>query len=176
MQVTKQEQYIEALYVKHQLFLQSVCRKKVGNDASYNTLIEDSIQETFLLAYQCYDTLQAHPNVRAWLVKTCLNRLIPHVQQQRRQKNAIAYNDAVLSVADQNSSMDDFVRTLDVERFKTKLVTTLTELEIQVFQLYFIDDKTMQETAMELNISMNQIRVAIRRIRQKAKVLQGELC
>ena len=173
--MTREELYIEELYSKHQRFLQAVCRKKVGNDSSYCTLIEDCIQETFFLAYRSYDQLQAHPNVRAWLVKTCLNRLIPYAQKQRKHQNIIPIDTDSLSVIDQNSRLDDHIRTMDVEAFKAKLITALSGQEEQVFLLYFVDEKTMQETAQELNLPINSIRVAIRHIRQKAKVFQGKI-
>lgn len=176
--VSRSEQYIEALYTRHQRFLHALCRQKTGYDRAYDTLIEDCIQETFLLAYQNCEALQAHPNPQAWLARTCLNRLLPYAQQQRRRQSVVALNlesgDA-LSVADEGHSTDAFIRGMDVRAFQASLLTALTPQEERVFAWYFLQEETMQATAEALGVTMNQVRVDIRHIRQKARLMQSKL-
>ena len=176
--MTQSEQYIEALYAKYQRFLHTICRQKTGHDRAYDTLIEDCIQETFLLAYRHYDELQSHPNVQAWLVRTCLNRLLPYAKQQRDHQSVVAFpldHTGVLFVADESNSSDAFVRSMDVKAFEATLLTALTAREENVFARYFLRGETMQETAEALGVSMNQVRVDIRHIRQKARLIQAKL-
>ena len=176
--VSRSEPYIEALYVQHQRFLHALCRQKTGYDRAYDTLIEDCIQETFLLAYRNCEALQAHPNPQAWLARTCLNRLLPYAQQQRRRLKVVALDlegEGALSVADESQSVDAFIRGMDLKAFQASLLTALTPREERVFEWYFLHEETMQATAEALGVTMNQIRVDIRHIRQKARLMQSKL-
>ncbi len=69
--------HFSALYEDNVSFLLMLCRKRVGYRKEYQEIIEDCIQDTFIIAMAKWDTLKDHPNIRAWLVRTCLNLLLP---------------------------------------------------------------------------------------------------
>lgn len=61
--MTAKEKFIEDCYQQYYEFLWNLCRKKVACDPNYSDLVNTCIQDTFLLAYQSYDSVVYHENI-----------------------------------------------------------------------------------------------------------------
>lgn len=86
------EHFFEELYFRYAIKLERMCYKYVSYQNEYTSIIEESIQETFLQAIKQYHKLQSYSpsHLEAWLVETCWNRLKPAVKKYRRRKNDIS--------------------------------------------------------------------------------------
>lgn len=169
------EIHIEQLYNEYAGVLRKVCQKKTQGDHACTQLIEEAIQDTFLAAYQSYDIFQKHPNKEAWLIKTCLNRLMPKLKAERARRRLIdrSLDDSTaMPIIDPDHDIDKFIKKLDAAAFQSTLLSMLQPLEEAVFRLYFLEDNTMLQIADALALSENQVKVLIRHIRKKAKYLK----
>ncbi len=87
-----QTAFFDQLYNLYYPSLAGMCWAKVHYDLSYTDLIDETLQEVFLLAYKSYDSLKDHPNVLGWLMTACNNRLLPYAKQQRYRQSRHAFS------------------------------------------------------------------------------------
>ena len=111
--------FMEDCYQQNYSFLLNVCRKKVNGNPIYMDLVNDCIQDAFLLAYQSYDSLIHHPNTRAWLTRTCLNRLLPYAKLKRRRLEHEAF-----SLDDPGRQMETKPFGCDISNYEEKNETS----------------------------------------------------
>ena len=64
----EKEAFIESLYLQYAGKLERASLNYVRHRGEYRDLVDDSIQKTFLKAYEEYDTLKDAPYIEAWLV------------------------------------------------------------------------------------------------------------
>lgn len=171
--MTAKEEFIEDCYQQHYEFLWNVCRKKVDGNPIYLDLVNDCIQDTFLLAYKSYDSLIHHTNVRAWLTRTCLNRLLPYAKLQRKR---ICHEEG--SIDDPSKQMETKLFGCDIGNYEDKreavgfvreLLTQLSQQERSIFDLYFLKGWPLASVAAMRNCSIGTVKGTIHRIRKKAK-------
>ncbi len=149
-----------------------MCRRKTGYDPAYNDLIDETLQEVFLLAYDQYETLVHHPNVLGWLMQSCNHRLLPYAKQQRFRKKHHSFsldapNAPILPMAE--NPIEHF---LEEESAKEKIDTIfrlLTDKEKVVFDAFFINQQSIAHIAQTHQVSQESIKALIYRIRKKAK-------
>lgn len=166
----QEKAFIGTLYQNYMQYLYKCCRKKIGYSTQYNDLIDECIQDTFLLALLNYELLKTHPNVRAWLVTTCMHRLIPRAEQFRFRQTFVAYSLDEVSYNPPLTSHDsDSLTILLQKEFYQELSHALTSDQQQTFKAYFIDQLTMKAIALKSHKTECQIRAQIRAIRSKAK-------
>ena len=95
----EKEAFIESLYLQYAGKLERASLNYVRHRGEYRDLVDDSIQKTFLKAYEEYDTLKDAPYIEAWLFKVCRYRLMTALNTyRRRQKRHVPLeNDAALT-------------------------------------------------------------------------------
>ena len=75
----------EAFFVdahrKYHSKMENVCRAYVQYNEEYRSLIDESIQETYLTAVKNYKELKAHPALEGWFIETCFHRFFDGVSQ-----------------------------------------------------------------------------------------------
>ena len=89
----EKEAFIESLYLQYAGKLERASLNYVRHRGEYRDLVDDSIQKTFLKAYEEYDTLKDAPYIEAWLFKVCRYRLMTALNTYRRRQKRppIAY-------------------------------------------------------------------------------------
>ena len=168
----KQERFLEQIYNRYYRILRAYCYRKVSKDQECFDLIEECIQDTFFKAYLEYSKICAYDNIQAWLMRTCMNSLLPRVKSMRSRRIHLAYSLddycklPPLLISDQ---MESVANNLDAQSEIKALGHTLTEFERQVFTDRFIYGLTLAETAKNRNVSVESVKAAIIRIRKKAK-------
>lgn len=169
--------YLTLLYQENVDFLYNLCRKKTGYDPAYTDLIDECIQETFVLAIKNYSILKDHPNVRAWLVRTCLNRILPSVQKQRNHQRRIAFSlDAPEGrELPGEDELDRREKNQDIQNFITSLNSNLSAEESVIYQAFFLNGCTMLSIAKTHGVSVNKIKNILKRIRRKARSMSKNL-
>lgn len=164
--------FIEELYEAYYTVLEKMCRRKTNYDPAFSDLVDETLQEVFILAFEYYDTLKDHPNIQGWLMQTCNHRLLPYAKQQRYRQSRHAF-----SLDDDHSpslaAEDDFAETTAQKESNLQMIDTifalLTPKEKQVFEDYFINHQPIAAIAKKQKTTKSGIKALIYRIRQKAK-------
>lgn len=83
------EQFFAKAYHRYARKLEHMCLKYVGYQEEYRSLVDESVQETFLCAVENYDNLNAvaPSHLEGWLVQTCWNRFRTELKKYRHRKN-----------------------------------------------------------------------------------------
>lgn len=174
--MTVREKFIEDCYQQYYELLLNICRKKVNNNPIYSDLINSCIQDTFVLAYQLYDDIAEYANIRAWLIRTCMNRLIPYASllRNRVEREAFSFDDSdrlrmcELYVYDVNeeSEREDACASI------VAVIQELSKREEIIFRAYFLEGLLLTDIARQQKCSIGTIKATIYRIRKKAKKVQ----
>ena len=108
----EKEAFIESLYLQYAGKLERASLNYVRHRGEYRDLVDDSIQKTFLKAYEEYDTLKDAPYIEAWLFKVCRYRLMTALNTyRRRQKRHVPLED------DAALTERELPALLDVQKF-----------------------------------------------------------
>ena len=169
--MTEKESFLEDCYEKYYSSILKLCRREVNNNLLYADIIDTCIQDTFLLAYHSYSQIGDYTNMRSWLVRTCLNRLLPYIKLQRKRQEHEAF-----------SLDDERIQAVNIAQLQTPLfeaesatdklqeiVSILSPKERMVFHYYFKMGLSADEIASLVHCSPSTIRALIFRIRQKSK-------
>ncbi len=166
----QRQRFIARIYKEHSTFLRNVCRSKVSNQLEYHDLIEDCIQETFLTASEAYETIRKHPNIRGWLLQTCMNRLMASLRAIRYRQSLQAFSlDApdAPEIADEGG-LKSAIKRNEAQFQLTQIRSVLSEEELEIFTSYFVENNTMHEVATIYAMKDEQVKNMIKRIRRKA--------
>ena len=80
------EQFFAKAYHRYARKLEHMCLKYVGYQEEYRSIVDESVQETFLCAVENYDNLNAvaPSHLEGWLVQTCWNRFRTELKKYNR--------------------------------------------------------------------------------------------
>lgn len=173
----QRDKRIEEIYHRYSPFLRNLCRKKTEGNPTYSDLIEDCIQDTFTIAFQEYEKINAHPNIQAWLIRTCLNRLLPKLKQQRKRFEVVKFSLDDTRYQTEHPQVDviaNHTRIKEAELFQQNLLRELDKQEKIIYYYYFEENFTMRETGTRLGISEGDIKNILKRIRRRAKKVFDE--
>jgi len=170
------EQEFEKIYLEYSPLLRKICYSKVAPIAEYSPLIEEAIEDTFLVIYQKSDVFINHPNQQAWIIRTCMNRLIPKIMRYKNHKQRFcgSFDDPTTHL-ERIKALDPiarYIKKADIHTFLEYLQADLTDVERKVFALRFIQGKTILQIAIEMGRKEKQIRIVVQRIQKKAKNLR----
>ena len=169
--MTEQEAFIEDCYRQYYDFLIKLCRREVGNNRLYADLVDTCIQDTFLLAYQAYPEITQHANLRAWLARTCLNRLLPYAKLQRKRMahEAFSLDEDTAGVMKEPGFPDTGEDRLALSELLEQVQGVLSDQERRIFRDYFVEGLTAPEIARQRNLHIGTVKATIHSIRKKAK-------
>ena len=169
--MTEEENFLEDCYRKYYTSILNLCRREVNHNPLYADVIDTCIQDTFLLAYSSYAQIKDYTNIRAWLVRACLNRLLPYIklQKKRQEHEAFSLDDERIHPTDNNLvQAPSFETAFEADKLQ-EIACLLSPKEKLVFKYYFIEGHSADEVASLVHCSPSTIRVLIFRIRQKSK-------
>lgn len=166
------EAFLTNVYQENVTFLLLLCKKRVGYNRAYQGLIEDCVQDTFAIATKKYELLLEHPNVRAWLVQTCLNLLLPALkrEQAKKQLTAFSLDDTEKAHEPQINPIETYLHEANCREMLLEVKNDLTPKEQMIFYRYFLEKHSMREIANEFGISENGVKGTIKKVRRKARV------
>ena len=150
----KQEEF-DKLYLKYKKQLLQYVTATIENKG----IAEDIVQETFYEAWRKYDIFSKHPDQIGWLyiaagykVKECLRKLGPQGElYEEDEEEACGRQEEGYSKAE----------------MEIMICETLTEDELLRFRRYFVWGETPAEIAEKENITENNVRVRLSRLKQK---------
>lgn len=169
--MTEQGTFIEDCYRQYSAFLVRLCRREVGSNRLYADLVDTCIQDTFLLAYQAYPEIKQHANLRAWLARTCLNRLLPYakLQRKRMEHEAFSLDEDTAGSMNTLGFPDTGDEKLALSELLDQVLGTLSDKERLIFHDYFVEGLTAPEIARQRNLHIGTVKATIHSIRKKAK-------
>ena len=171
------DETVADLFNRYYKIVYNQCLVKMNFDNRFIHIVDDCIQETFVIFLISYDKLCDHPNPAGWLCNTAWNRLRSEIRKTTHRVKKL-YEIAemeqvnpseVEAVLDRWANQNMAIETI------AAIHSILTQKEQEIYQSYFVEDLSLAETARKNSISPNSVRSAIGRIRKRAKEFENFL-
>ena len=173
MRETPNEAWLSRLFEQNYALLYRVGRVFLGASASQASIIEDEIQETFILAWERRHKLARHPNPAGWLVETFRRRLMARCRRLGREWRRRAYSLDEESRPDTADDQAPAVEALLESREQLALLKRLLgEKDADIFLCYCIRGQSAAQVAAAYGMSESGVRVRVSRL--KKKLLQNQ--
>ena len=165
--------FIESLYLQYAGKLERACLNYVRHREEYRDLVDDSIQKTFLKAYEAYDELKDAPYIEAWLFKVCRYRLMTALNTyRRRQKRHVPLDDAAAVTNERlMTAIDALPEKIGSRETLERILDALNEREKELVREHLVNGASFEELAEKQNTTIGAIRTALARLRKKARRL-----
>ncbi len=164
--------FISELFRKHYELLYRVGSLFLG--AGQGALVEDQIQEVFLLAWRKRKALRDHPNPAGWLVEAMRRRLMALGRGMARESRmrAFSMDGRQAGGAGENGEIEDTscVRPEDFligEERRALLTQLLGREDAELFWRYCIVGTRAGELAGRYHISEEAVRMRVSRIKRR---------
>ena len=162
------ETWFENLFEESYTLLYRIGRVFQGMPSGRGDVIEDLIQETFILAWKHRSKLMAHPNPTGWLVETFRRCMM--AQSRKAKKESI--RQAFSMDQDELPPMEDRV-AVPIEKLvqgKEQIVmihNLLGDKNAIIFLRYCLQGESAKKLAVEYQMSESGIRVRVSRLKKK---------
>ena len=156
--VVDREAFFEELYLstKEALF------RYLCNLNGMDGWVEDILQDTYFEAYKKCEMLLIHPNPAGWLYKTAHNL---YRNARRRRENC---NLSLDTVEENIAAAEGYY---DFTEWRMTIQGLLQEKDSQLLHKYYLEGYSVKEMAKEFNLSEENIRAKLTRIRKRIKGL-----
>ena len=154
---------LEGLYGKYAPMVYRRCYSMLKDDAE----AQDMVQEVFLRIYERMDSLDlSQPSSLLWNTATrlCLNR----IRDKHRHGVDVDSSELLLTIA----CADDEQESYEAKNILAKLFSREPESSRTIAMLHYVDGMTLEETAREVNLSVNGVRKRLRGLQAKLKNLE----
>ena len=141
----------EKLILAHKLIMYRVSRTILSRDED----CADAIQEAILKAFQNIHTLREPRYFKTWLIRILLNECY---QLHRKRKNLISIDELLEPISQENG-----YEKIEIEQ----LLDVLPSEEKQLLKLFYIEDLSIHDLALILDIPENTVKTKLRRAREK---------
>lgn len=162
---------LEDLYHQYYESVYSLCLVVADFDPTAHQLIEDCIHDAFIKAIIYYDRYKHYKNPMGWIARVATNKLKSDLAKEKRHAKVtpIYSPEKLAAMALPTDEIDSELRQKDVSRKIAQIYDMLTPQEKTIFVAYFLEDKSVDQTAKDTGLSVNSVRAGVRRIRQKAR-------
>jgi len=143
----------EKLILSHKLIMYRVSRTILTRDED----CADAMQEAIMKAFKSIHTLREPKYFKTWLIRILINECY---QLLRKSKNIISIN----KLPEQLSSEMGYQK-IEVEQ----LLNVLSPEDKQLLKLFYIEDITIRDLSLILEVPENTIKTRLRRARLKLK-------
>ena len=116
----------------------------------------DVLQNTFLKAWNAYDTFNRGSKLSTWLTRIAINESL---DQLRRNKHMVSSTAEDLSVAD-SLMADDFFDGNETEAMLQEAIAQLPEVQRTVFTLRYYDEMKYSDISKILNTSEGALKAS----------------
>jgi len=138
-------------------------RRITGSDAD----AEEVVQDTFLRGYLQIRKFELRADFGTWIYRIGVNCSIDVLRKRRRQPGS--EGDAVPQAIDGAASPERLLLSAELEWKRRSAMARLTEVEAAAFSLRHMEDRTMDEIAELLAISLGSAKQAVFRAVQKLR-------
>ncbi|HDM42956.1 MAG TPA: RNA polymerase sigma factor [Firmicutes bacterium] len=127
---------------------------------------EDCAQETFVAAYENIHKFDGRARLSTWIYRIAYNRAIDMLRRRKRRRAVSIDDDDFPEVVDKGVDLSDEVERVDmVERVKG-LIDTLPERYREVLYLYYIMQRSYEETAEVMGLPLGTVKTNIHRAKK----------
>ena len=133
--------------------------------------VDDIVQETFIVLYNKYLSEEEIVFTKTFLLKTAHNIILKHLRNSRNDNRNISI-DEIKEIPSQNEDIDE---KLSFEEYSRQISDALSIRDAELFRLRYIENKTLEEIANELNLSLTNAGTRVYRLRKRLIVILEEL-
>lgn len=163
------EVWLAELYDRNRTMLRGIGRLFIGENPAQSAVIEDHIQEVFMILWKKRSALRNHSNIEGWLVEAMRKCLLAHFSQLKRRGKHLSF-----SLDDENASGDqiadtapDVYSTLAAQEHRERLAVLLGQENADLFYLYSVEGYSAKDLAARYGISESCVWVRVGRIKKK---------
>lgn len=161
------EVFIKQVMEEHGAFLLRVGLYMLNNRMDLYPLVEETVQDVFLLLPKHYEELKNHPNLRGWLCLSLKNRLIQKAQKERKRLSGLVPLEQVETMLD--NPVENSLDKEDTKKMLEQALTALNESEREVLRYYYLEQYSFAQIAAMRNTSTEVINTQLYRARKKLK-------
>ena len=179
MSIQDRNQWIHECFAENYDILVVRAKRRAGNDPILRNEIEDCVIEAFEMAWSKYGQLKHHPCILGWLTQTVYNKidnLRMHASTKMSRQAADIDDPAVMQIEDKRAQkrLEEWYEQQE-QREKIEMILKMLSLnEKEIFEDYFMCEKSAREIQQANGGTLEGIRAAIRRIRKKARLVEQE--
>ncbi|WP_226585309.1 sigma-70 family RNA polymerase sigma factor [Halobacillus litoralis] len=129
-------------------------------------LAEDITQETFIKAYQKYDTFKKESSLKTWLYKITINLCKDHLKSSYVRRVVKKGADLFRSIPSPRETPEELVMQKDEDEALLSHVLHLEDIYREIIILYYFEEFDIKDLSHVLNISPNTVKTRLRRARQ----------
>ena len=175
MDIAERNNFIEKLYRDYYKPIAALCTVMLDGDDSEGELCAN---EVFKQALSDADKLVNHPNIVGWLKVTAKNR----VKRMLRDRSKKVKHEVHITDVSENylgEYIEDFDNVFedehDLESDMQKVFSKLTQDELELYRLRFVQKLKYGEIAKRIGLSESASRIRCVRLELKIKQLVAEL-
>lgn len=157
---------VSKLYAKYGFFLRRRCRTILRNDA----LADDALQEAFVKVLRSEGALEKVDEPLRWLYRVVDRCCFDALRKKRRSvESPLEDDDRSPTMASAHPSVD-----IEMRDAVLRLLATLSEDEMRIALLLFVDGMSQGEIADEMSLSRVTINKKVQAIRARAEMWLGK--
>jgi len=162
------EDRLEELIDSYDKLVFSICYKLTGDYFA----AEDLAQETFLSAFQKYETFDG-VNEKAWICRIATNKSIDYLRSASRR--TVPTEDAFFETAAENKgSPEDICLEDEIKEELKKHCRELKPPYNEVARAYYLEEQSPKEIALRLGQNVKTIQTQIYRAREMLRKIYGK--
>ena len=165
---TCSESRLSELIDTYEKLVFSICYKVTGDYFA----AEDLAQETFLSAYQKYDSFDGQ-NEKAWLCRIATNKSIDYVRSAGR-RNVPTEDSFFEGVTESRSGPEELCMEEEVKRELQRNCEKLKPPYDEIARAYYLEEMSAAEIAEKKKANLKTIQTQIYRARDLLKKLYGK--
>lgn len=162
--------WVSEIYESHYKQLHDLGMLFASHAMARESIVEDAIQDVFLILLTKADQLVDHPNITGWLIVSLRNKLREQLKKEQRNRihETFSLDAQAQKHAEPQVSLNKEALEFLLEQEQTaKLTELLGEENAQLFQMYCINKIPAKTVAKAFGISESNVRVRANRIREK---------
>jgi len=160
------EQELNDICEKYYLDIYKYCAARL--DISYISYADDITNEVFKLFCEKWQILE-NKNYRSWLYETANNFLKNFYKKHKRKNEKETYiDDSIIEILSYEQNFEN-VSEEEIEKYKDEILDILSEQEMQLFNMKYIEKLSIAQISIILSISENNVKQRLYRIREKIK-------
>lgn len=139
---------------------------------------EDIVQRVAVKAWEKQHQLITHPNLMGWFLNACVKECGMLMREDRYQQKHMGWSVPLVEEIAMDEQQDAILRWLnhmEAMEFLDELLSDLTPLEKSVYEHYYVQKKSAKDTAAELDLKVNTVNDAARRIRKRASNMRNSI-
>lgn len=164
------DEQLEEAFTLYSKSLERFCYTRLGEASEYSS---DCVQDTYCLFYSKLLDGEKFQNPRAFLYKTANNMVLKakekYFKNARHTKNLEEAEGISFCIEDEYEQRQD--DSIDIEKAQQILIAKLTDSEIELYQMKYIEQKSLKEIGSILDIPPSAVAMRTSRLRSKIKEL-----